>query len=233
MSGGQAENGINGGASGMNQLTDAAQTFWDRAAQRPAWYVVEAVHKKEFELAVSLQAAFAPFGEDAQVLHLVDVYRAKRRTVVGGVLKSDRVIRKISRFGPLIFVRVAMTRGLCQALSNMPFARAVMRCKDGERPVVVSDAMIEFYKGIPSTGLVIEATNIALGDVVRVVCGPATGITGVVERVDNGRALRLDTSKFGGLVPLIIEASHVELVEQCRKRPIESNVHSQAKRKRA
>lgn len=217
----------------MSQIADAAQSFWDRAAQRPAWYVVEAVHKKEFELAVSLQAAFAPFGEDAQVLHLVDVYRAKRRTVVGGVLKSDRVVRKISRFGPLIFVRVTLTKGLCQALSNMPFARAVVRCKDGERPVVVSDAMVEFYRRIPCTGAVVEPTDLVVGDMVRVVSGPATGMRGVVIRVDNGRALRLDTSKFGGLAPLIIEASHVELVEQCRRRPIESNVYSQAKRKRA
>jgi transcription antitermination factor NusG len=207
--------------------------FWEWAASEPAWYVVEAIPEKEFELAVSLQAAFAPFGKDATVLHLVDVYRAERRVIANGVMKRGRVIRKISRFGPLIFVRVTMTKGLCGALSNMPFAHSVMRCKDGERPVLISDAMIEFYKGIQQPAVPTDPTEIGVGDVVSVVSGPAAGQQGVVERVDSGRALRLDTSKFGGLVPLIIEASHVELVVQRRKRPIEPNVKSQAKRKRA
>jgi transcription antitermination factor NusG len=93
--------------------------------------------------------------------------------------------------------------------------------------------MIEFYKGIRQAAVPADPTEIGVGDVVSVVSGPAAGQQGVVERVDSGRALRLDTSKFGGLAPLIIEASHVELVVQRRKRPIEPNVKGQAKRKRA
>jgi transcription antitermination factor NusG len=209
------------------------RNFWEHAAVAPAWYIVEAIPGKEFELAVSLQVAFEAFGEGAEILHLVDVFRMQRRIVANGRVESRKVIRKISRFGPLIFLRVALTKGLCQALVNMPLAHSVMRCKDGERPVVVADAMIRFYRAVPNAGALVEATEIGVGDVVRIVEGPAIGALGVVERVDNGRALRLDTSKFGGLAPLMIEASHVELVELCRKRPIKPSVRDQAKRKRA
>jgi transcription antitermination factor NusG len=205
--------------------------FWQDAARAPAWYVVEAVPDKEFELAVSLNAAFAAFGDDAQVLHLVEVRRWKRRVVANGQLRAENMIRKSSRFGPLLFVRVTLTRGLCAALTNMPFAHSVLRCKDGERPVVISDAIIEFYKGIASDGHPFTPTDIQVGDTVRIIEGPASGSLGIVERVDSGRALRLDTSKFGGLAPLFIEARRVELVVSCRKPRSSPDARNQVRHK--
>jgi transcription antitermination factor NusG len=209
------------------------EKFWDQAAQAPAWYVVEAVNGKEFELAVTLQAAFAPFNGEAELYHPIEVVKFNRRICSNGRIERRQVIRKISRFGSLLFVRVRLTRGLADALSHMPNALAVLRCKDSDRAIVIPDVMVDFYKQTSQPIAAAEGVQFEEGDMVRVIAGPAAGQQGVVERVDSGRSLRLDTSKFGGSAPIIIEAGHVELVVKCRRRPIESNVKRQAKRKRA
>lgn len=211
---------------GRERSGDANALFWARAAERPAWYVLEAQHGEEFALAVTLAVAISAAAVGAaEVLHLVDEITVTRRLRIGS-MASHRVkaIRKISRFGPLLFVRAAMTRPLAEALVHMPKARGLVCPRDSSRPVVVADDMIEFYRSGPSVGGHANACEYAPGDVVRVTSGPAVGQRGEVMRVDNGRALRLDTHKFGGSAPLIIEAGHVELVELCRRRPIEHNV---------
>ncbi|WP_206527436.1 transcription termination/antitermination protein NusG [Methylocystis sp. MJC1] len=211
------------------RANDVNRKFWEQAEQEPAWYVVEAIEGKEFELSIALEAAFMG---SAEVLHLVEVVRTTRRIMAGGVMRRAASVRKVSRFGPLIFLRVAMTKGLCEKIFHMPLAAGVVRCKDGERPVVVSAEMIEFYKKSDSFGTAVMAMQIAVGDTVEVTQGPAIGWKGVVERVDNRRSLILDTSKFGGSAPLFVEAGHVALVVQCRKRPIEPDVKLR-QRKRA
>ncbi|WP_424360238.1 transcription termination/antitermination protein NusG [Methylocystis parvus] len=219
----------------QERAADLNRKFWEKAAIEPAWYVVEAIEGEEFTLALTLAAALAAGAlGDAKVLHLVDTMTATRRLRVGSMAsRREKVIRKISRFGPLLFVRSLMTPELVEALSHMPKARGVLCAKDSARPIVVADAMIEFYRGNVPLGAMIEPTKISVGDVVRVVEGPAAGQLGEVWRVDSGRALRLDTHKFGGSAPLVIEAGHVELVEQCRRRPIKPNVSNHGLRERA
>lgn len=197
---------------------DGNRKFWERAASAPAWYIVEAVEGKDFELAVSLAAAFASMrGDDFEVLHLVERFHVLRRAMVGGVMTRQRVMRKVSRFGPLVFIRARMTRSLHEALIHMPQTWDVIRCRGSERLVVVTDAMIDFYRQKIPLGAAMKETDIVAGDVVRIIEGPATGYQGVVDKVDNGRSLRIHLSGSGGPAPVIIEAGHVELV--CRGGP--------------
>lgn len=217
------------------RAADVNRMFWERAAAEPAWYVVEAVDGEEFALCVTLSASLAAGALGAaEVLHLVDTVTTTRRLRVGAMAaRREKVIRKISRFGPLLFLRSVMTPPLAAAVINMPKARGMLCAKASERPVVVADEMIDFYRKTAPFGVVASADRFVVGDVVRVVVGPAAGQAGVIERIDKGRALRLDTHKFGGTAPLIIEAVHVELVELCRRRPIEPNVKAHSGRKSA
>lgn len=204
--------------AGADKNDDRNRKFWARAADAPAWYIVEAVEGKEFELSVALASAFsAGAGRDEDVLHLVDVVRFTRRIRAGGMMQCHPVIRKISRFGPLIFVRCRLTQPLAASLFHMPQAKGLLRCRDSQRPVVVSDAMIEFYKQTAPFGAVVKACEFEVGDLVRILAGPATGMEGVVERVDNGRSLRLDMGATGGSAPIVIEAGHVEIVAKSHR----------------
>lgn len=211
-------------------MAAGAAQFWQKAATAPAWYVVEAIDGKEFDLALALSAAFA-LCSDFEALHLVDERVTHRRIVAHGQVQKARLIRKFSRFGPLIFVRARLTKGLVTAISNMPQALAMLRAHDGERPVVIPDELIEFYRKSVSRGDVSKSCDFAPNDRIRIIAGPFSGIEGVVRKVYKGAALWIDTTVFGGTAPVYIEAVHVELVERGQRPPQASTSSAKAKRK--
>jgi transcription antitermination factor NusG len=134
----------------------------------------------------------------------------KRRGDRGRHRKPQRDI-PVPRFGRYFFVRCAMSAPLLDAIRHTNGVAEILRACGTNEPVAVPDEQIAWLKVNKLDDKAVENFP-AKGDRIRIKGGPFMGFEGVVRQIDKRGVLSLDVDMFGRLAPLILEASHVEIV---------------------
>ena len=174
-----------------------------------AWYVIEAQEaggdKAQLSLAVAGLNIWRPF----------DVKRDPMRGKDG---RPRRDIRT-PRFGRYFFVRCAMTDALQDAIRHTTGVAEILCSCGTDDPYPIPEGQIEWLKANPVHDAPANPLP-AVKDRVRVKEGPFASHEGFVRAVDKRGVIRVELELFGRLVPIVIEAGHVEITLLAKSRAI-------------
>lgn len=193
---------------GEETMAQERRKTWDERRRTEAqWYIVEAIEGKDFRVYGELAA----MGYDCW--RPVDTVIIKRRVMVGGVMKPQKVERKIPRFGRYVFLRHIMSAAVRSAIHDLPEVKRFVCLAGTEEPASIPDALIDFYRnGFEGESKEIDC-EFSPTDKVRIAIGPATGVIGVVKSISS-LAARLKSRDKQWIGPLIVPLAHLELVER-------------------
>lgn len=169
------------------------------------WYVLEAY--PGFEHDVYLRLANATL----DVWRPIDIVRPSCRRSSRPTTTAVRP-RRLSRFGPYIFLHAIMTESLFHAVRNTTNVKRLVCYSGTSKPCIISDELIQFYRdSLPEKSD--HKLTFSLGDKVMIENGPMKGISAVVKGLCGSKVLELEWKNSDHhSCRIVIESGFVTLI---------------------
>ncbi len=172
---------------------------------KKSWYMIEAysgfVHQVYLELAGARLTVWRP----------IDIVRPSCRRSSRPTPTAVRP-RRLSRFGPYIFLHAVMTESLFHAVRNTTNVKRLVCYSGTSTPCIISDDLVQFYRdALPEK--IDQKIMFNIGDKVMIEKGPMKGISAHVKGFCGTKVLELEwQSSDHNSSRIVIESCFVTLV---------------------